>query len=137
MAATYDLALVTPERRHLVTKASFMVLRSRAGDLGILPGHTPLIAPLVPTPVDIRTETGRKWVFVSGGFLEVRPERVTVLARTAEDAEKIDVARAERAKARAEERIASPAEGVDITRAKAALARAEGRLKTVMEAKEA
>lgn len=132
----YDVEVVTPERRFLTGRASFMILRSTDGDLGILHGHTPLVTGLVPTPVDLRLEEGRRFVHVSGGFLEVRPERVTVLARTAEAAEDIDVGRAEAARDRAQERLRSPGPDVDVKRAKEALARAEGRLKTVQAAKE-
>lgn len=131
----YDLEVVTPERRVLTAKCSFMILRSADGDIGILPGHTPLITGVVPTPVDLRLEDRRAFLYVSGGFLEVRPEKVTLLARTAEAPESIDVDRARAAKARAEERLRAGGEDTDIQRAKAALTRAEARLKTVLLAK--
>lgn len=127
----YDLEVVTPERIILQEPCSFLILRSLDGEIGVLGGHTPLITGLVPTPVDLRLESGRLFVAVSGGFLEVRPDKVTLLARTAERAEEIDLARAEAARERAQALLDQAPPGADLPRAQAALKRALARLKTV------
>jgi len=126
---TLRLEIVTPERKVFSEDVNFLVAPGVDGELGILPGHAPLI-----TSLDIgimRVLQGEKWskIVVTGGFLEVRSSRVTVLATTAERAESIDVARAERAKRRAEERLAQRKEDLDVLRAELALKRAIIRLK--------
>ncbi|MHB1981219.1 MAG: ATP synthase F1 subunit epsilon, partial [Sulfobacillus sp.] len=96
-----------------------MILRTEDGEIGVLHGHTPLVSPLVPTMVDLRLEQdseGRRYLAVSGGFLEVRAEQVTVLARTAEWAGDIDQERAQSALMRAEEHLADS--GADRQRAR-------------------
>lgn len=127
---TYSVAVVTPEKAVFEGEASFVLLRSTEGDLGILKGHTPLVTELVAWPLEVRTEQGPRRYAVSGGFLDVRPERVTILARTAETPEEIDRPRAERALERAKKRLEDDKKAdVDRSRAKEALQRAEARLK--------
>jgi F-type H+-transporting ATPase subunit epsilon len=127
--ATYRAEIVTPERHVYSAEVEMTILTGSEGDLGVLAGHIPLVTAVVPCPVEIHEANGEvRFVAVSGGFLEVRGDRLTILARTAERAEDIDVARAEAARARAEEHLARP--GSDSARARAAKARAEARLRT-------
>ena len=100
------------------------------GELGILPHHAPLMTALVPGEIVIR-KTGQEDVLmaVGGGFMEVRPDRVTILADSAERAEEIDVARAEAARQSAQQLLSGRPSGVDIVRAENALRRSQIRLK--------
>lgn len=127
--STIKLDIVTPERKVYSDEVEMVVARGVEGDLGILPKHMPLVTPLKISGVKIRKEGQEIWVAVSGGFMEVTPERVTILAQAAELPEEIDVARAEQAKARAEQRLAqSGREDIDYARAQRALQRAINRL---------
>jgi F-type H+-transporting ATPase subunit epsilon len=126
---SYQLRIVTPERPFFEGACTFLILRTEDGEIGVLHGHTPLVSPLVPTMVDLRLEAdseGRRFLAVSGGFLEVRAEQVTVLARTAEWAGDIDQERAQSALMRAEEHLADS--GADRQRARFAKRRAQARL---------
>ncbi|MCX7970075.1 MAG: F0F1 ATP synthase subunit epsilon [Negativicutes bacterium] len=128
MAGTFEFTLVTPERVVYAKPANMLIARTTEGDIGVLPSHARLMAALKSWPVRIMTDDGRQVAAVSGGFIEVRPDRVTVLADTAELAGNIDVGRAQAAKERAESRLRDRGEGVDIARAERALRRAEARL---------
>ncbi len=102
------------------------------GEFGILVGHTPFMTSLNTGAIHYRDENGKEqFVFVSGGFAEALPDKVTVLAESAERMEDIDVARAKEAVERAEKRLAEgrAKEKVDIARAKAALDRAVVRIR--------
>jgi len=98
------------------------------GQLGILPHHAPLMTMLQPGELLVRKGGEEFFLVVSGGFLEVRPDRIIVLADAAERVEEIDIARAEEAKRRAEERLRQHAPDIDSTRAEAALRRSLVRL---------
>jgi len=135
MASTVPVAVVTPERELARQDAEMVIVRGAAGDLGILPHHIPLVTPIKPSVLEIRLPGGRERYAVTGGFLEVRGDLVTVLARTAERPEEIDTARAEAAKERAEERLRDRAADVDMVRAELALQRALVRLQVAEEAK--
>ncbi|MFD2368435.1 F0F1 ATP synthase subunit epsilon [Brevibacillus sp. GCM10020057] len=121
--------VVTPERVVYSGQAEMVIARGVAGDLGILPNHMPLVSPLKTAPVRIKTE-GEKEVkmAVSGGFMEVRGDKVTILAETAELPGDIDVERAKAAKERAEKRLAEKYPDLDVQRAERALQRAMARL---------
>lgn len=93
------------------------------GELGILPRHVPLITTLQPGELRVKQGGSETSILVSGGFMEVTPEKVLVLADAAERSEEIDLARAEEARRRAQERLASGAIGIDQARATAALQR--------------
>ncbi len=84
----------------------FIVARGAEGELGILPRHAPLITTLKPGPLMLRSQRQERFLFIDGGFLEVLPDRVTVLATGGEPAEAIDIAQAEQARRAAEERLA-------------------------------
>jgi F-type H+-transporting ATPase subunit epsilon len=121
------LSLVTPERKLLEEAVEEVVLPGSEGYLGVLPGHAPLLTGLKTGELTY-TESGRRHAcFVTGGFVEVLPDRVSVLADVGERAEEIDVERARAAKDRAEKRLKG-GEDVDWDRARAALSRALARI---------
>ncbi|MDD5191185.1 MAG: ATP synthase F1 subunit epsilon, partial [Dehalococcoidales bacterium] len=96
---------------------------------GILPRHTQLMTALQPGEIRIRKGAQEFSLVVTGGFLEVKPDRITILADAAERAEEIDIARAEAARKRAEERLSKRTADMDVARAEAALRRSLTRLK--------
>lgn len=126
--ATFKVDIVSPEGIGYSAEATFVLARTTGGDIGILAGHAPLIGALKVHPVTIRTEQGEEVFAVSGGFIEVQPDRVTILATAAERPEDIDADRAQASLARAEKRLAEQAEGTDIARAKTSAERARMRL---------
>jgi F-type H+-transporting ATPase subunit epsilon len=106
-----------------------VITKAQSGELGILPGHIPMVAPLNIGAVRLKKDGKTEFVAVSGGFLEVRPDQVTILAQSAEIASEIDVERAVRAKERAEQRMNDQKlEHTDFRRAELALQRAINRL---------
>jgi F-type H+-transporting ATPase subunit epsilon len=121
-----ELIVVTPERQLLRETVVEVTIPGMDGALGILPGHAPLITELGIGELSYRTTTTSHPVLLAvvRGFAEVLPDRVTLLAETAERAEEIDLARAEAAKARAEQRLASNDTNIDWDRATVALQRA-------------
>jgi len=125
------LEIVTAERVVFSDDVDVVVAPGVEGQLGILPHHAPLMTMLQPGELQVRKGGEEFSLAISGGFLEVRPDRVIVLADAAERAEEIDIARAEAAKRRAEERLKHPTPEVDTARAEAALRRAIARLQVV------
>jgi F-type H+-transporting ATPase subunit epsilon len=124
-----QLEVVTPERELVHQSALAVSVPAKNGYLGILPGHAPLLSELQPGELTYTEDHVARSLSVSWGFVEVLPERVIVLAQTAERAEEIDVARAQRAKQRAEDRLNNvTATDIDFERARAALERALARL---------
>ncbi len=128
MAKTIRLDIVTPEKLVYSEDVNMVIARTTSGDIGILPGHAALVAALVIWPLRIITDNGEMKVPVCNGFIEVQPEKITVLANTAELPHEIDIARAESAKERAENLLRSNQEKIDVARAEAALKRAMIRL---------
>jgi F-type H+-transporting ATPase subunit epsilon len=121
--------IVTAERVVYSMDADAVVAPGIEGQLGILPHHAPLMTALQAGELVVRHGNEEDTLAISGGFLEVRPDRVIVLADSAERAEEIDIARAEAARQRAEQRLKDrKLEGLDETRAEAALRRAMARL---------
>jgi len=120
-----ELIVVTPERQLLRESVVEVTVPGLEGQLGILPGHAPLMTELGIGELAYRTSTSSQPIVLAviSGFAEVLPDRVTVLAETAERAEEIDLARAEEAKARAEKRLASGDTNIDWDRANIALQR--------------
>lgn len=104
--AKLQVELVTAEGRVLSEEADFVLAPGLGGELGILPRHIPLLTPLRTGEVMIRNQGQESYLVVAGGFLEVLPDRVVILADAAERAEDIDEARAEAARHRAEELLA-------------------------------
>jgi F-type H+-transporting ATPase subunit epsilon len=129
------LEVVTAERIVYSDDVDIVIAPGREGELGVLPHHAPLMTTLMPGELLARKEGEEYRLAISGGFLEVRPDRVIVLADTAERAEEIDIARAEAAKKRAEERLSHPSSEVDAARAEAALRRALARIEVVSRRK--
>jgi F-type H+-transporting ATPase subunit epsilon len=128
MADTFQLEIVTPEKMVVRDQAEEMQIPGKNGYLGILPGHAPLISELAVGEISYRNGGTTHHLSVAWGFAEVLPDKVTVLAETAERADEIDVKRAQEAKQRAEERLKSGNTEVDYSRAEVALQRAESRL---------
>jgi F-type H+-transporting ATPase subunit epsilon len=128
MADVLQLEIVTPERLVEKDVVEEIQIPGKNGYLGILPGHAPLITELGVGEISYKASGMDYHVAVAWGFAEVLPDRVTVLAETAERAEDIDVERARKAKERAEERLRSASGEVDYQRALVALQRANARL---------
>ena len=128
LPTSLTLEIVTPDQSLVTDKVEEVQVPGSEGYFGVLPGHTPLLATLATGELWYRQGSARYYLAIAGGFAEVLPDRVTILAQIAERAEDIDVARAQRAKQRAEERLAKPAEAVDYERAQASLLRATIRL---------
>jgi len=123
------LDIVTAERTVYSDEVDIIIAPGVEGQLGILPHHAPLMTILQAGELVVRKGSQEESLAISGGFLEVRPDRVIVLADSAERAEEIDLARAEAARKRAEERLrAGKAGTIDETRAEAALRRAITRI---------
>jgi len=118
------LEFVTPERPIVHDDVDEVVLPGEEGAIGVLPGHAPLLAALKAGEIWYRKGAEKKYAFIAKGFAEIVPDRVSILAHVAERAEDIDLARAEAAKRRAEERITKPSSEIDIERARVALLRA-------------
>ena len=123
-----DFEIVTPERLVLSETVDEVVLPGTEGYLGVLPGHTPLLSGLMPGQVSYKAEGKERFLAVSGGFAEVLPHRVTIVAQTAERAEEIDVARAERSRDAAERSLKGQADEHDLLEAGARLKRAVTRI---------
>jgi F-type H+-transporting ATPase subunit epsilon len=127
--ATFRLEIVTAERMVYTDEVSTVVAWGVEGQLGILPHHAPLMTMLQPGDLMIRKDKEEEYFAISGGFLEVRPDKVIVLADACERADEINVARAEEAKKRAQETMKAAPLTVESAAAEAALRRSLARLK--------
>jgi F-type H+-transporting ATPase subunit epsilon len=127
--AKLKFEIVTAERIVYSDNVDIVIAPGIEGQLGILPSHAPLLTMLQPGELVVRKEGEETAMFVSGGFLEVMQNRVTVLADVAERAEEIDIVRAEEAKHRAEEQLKVRPPEMDLAAAEAALRRSLVRLK--------
>ena len=132
LPAKLTLEIVTPDRAIVREEVDEVFLPGSEGYLGVLPGHTPLLATLKVGQLWYRLGQEKRYLAIAGGFVEVLPDHVTVLARVAERAEEIDVARAEAAKKRAEARLAQPPPEVDLERVQYALSKALVRLQVAV-----
>jgi F-type H+-transporting ATPase subunit epsilon len=134
MADSFKLEIVTPEKKVVDTAAEEVQIPGKNGYLGVLPGHAPLITELAVGEITFRENSGsgsnsnEQRLAVAWGFVEVLPNKVTILAESAERPSEIDVERAREAKVRAEQMLASGDITVDVERALDALRRAETRL---------
>jgi F-type H+-transporting ATPase subunit epsilon len=126
---TIKVSVVTPDGPVYESDVEMVSTKAKSGELGILPGHIPMVAPLAIGTVRLKNGGNTEQVAVTGGFLEVRPDKVTVLAQAAELGVDIDVARAQAAKERAESRLQAKDATTDLQRAELALQRALNRLK--------
>jgi|SRR5579871_6144284 len=128
MADTFKLEIVTPEKKVVDTAAEEIQIPGKNGYLGVLPGHAPLITELSVGEIKYRENATEQHLAVAWGFAEVLPDKVTILAETAERPNEIDVERARKSKERAEQRLTSGDTSVDVDRALDALHRAETRI---------
>ena len=129
------LEIVTPDRAVVREDVDELQVPGSEGYLGILPGHTPILATLKVGELWYRIGTDQHFLAIAGGFVEVLPDRVTVLAQVAERAQDIDVARAEAAKKRAEERLARAVPDIDFERARIAMMKSLIRLQVASRAR--
>ncbi|WP_297963486.1 ATP synthase F1 subunit epsilon [uncultured Anaerovibrio sp.] len=135
--ATIKLEIVSPDKVVYSADIDMLIVRSTDGELGILPHHAPLVTGLVPHAMRVKLEGTEKLVAVGGGFMEVQPEKISVLASVAELPEEIDEARARKSMERAKQRIHDYKAGgeargdINLLRAEASLQRALARLKAL------
>ena len=130
-----QLQIVSADRSLLNETVDEVVIPGFDGYFGVLPGHTPMLAVLQVGELWYRQGQEKHYLLIAFGFAEVLPDRVTILAQTAEKAEEIDLARAEAAKKRAEERVARPMVDIDAERARIALLKALIRLQVASRAR--
>jgi F-type H+-transporting ATPase subunit epsilon len=135
MASQLTLSIVTPEREIVRVQVDEVELPGSEGYFGVLPGHTPMLATLTVGRLTYRSGTDTQALAIAFGFAEVLPDTITVLAQIAERAEDIDVARAEAARKRAEERLARNETDLDYQRARTALDKAASRLQVASRAR--
>jgi F-type H+-transporting ATPase subunit epsilon len=134
------LEIVTPDRALLRDEVDEVVVPGSEGEFGVLPGHTPLLSTLKVGELWYRQGQEKHYLAIAFGFVEVLPDRVTVLAQVGERAQEIDVQRAERAKQRAEQRLAQAQPHLtqvdfDIERARIALMKSLLRLQVASRAR--
>ncbi|MGB8065370.1 MAG: F0F1 ATP synthase subunit epsilon [Candidatus Sulfotelmatobacter sp.] len=128
MSDRFQLEIVTPEKKVVETAAEEVQIPGKNGYLGVLPGHAPLITELSVGEITYRENSTLQRLAVAWGFAEVLPDKVTILAESAERPAEINVDRARKAKERAEQRLTSGDTSVDVDRALDALHRAQSRL---------
>jgi F-type H+-transporting ATPase subunit epsilon len=131
MAENIRLEIVTPEKSVVSEEARIVMAPGELGEFGVLSGHTPFMTSLKIGSVRFEDSSGtERFVFVSGGFAEALPDRVTILADSAERRKDIDIERAKASMQRAESRLVKTSDPeIDYTRARAALLRALYRLR--------
>ncbi len=137
MAITVHCDIVSAEESLFAGLVERVVAAGQLGDLGIEPGHAALLTPLKPGPVRIVKQGGEEEIiYLSGGFLEVQPGSITVLADTAVRADDLDEAAAEEAKAHAEKMLENQSSELDYTLALTQLAEAAAQLRTIQQIRE-
>ena len=130
-----QLQIVSADRSLVNERVDEVVIPGANGYLGVLPGHAPLLALLGAGELWYRQGPEKHYLSVAFGFAEVQPDRVTILAQIAERPDDIDVARAEAAKRRAEERLTQPMAEIDFERARLSLLKALVRLQVASRAR--
>lgn len=130
-----SLEIVTPDRAIVQEQVDEVEIPGSEGYFGVLPGHTPLLSSLKAGELWYRKGQEKFYLSIAFGFAEVLPDRVTILADTAERAEEIDVARAEMVKRLAEEQLAKPQIDMDFERARISLMKALVRLQVASKAR--
>ena len=130
-----QLQIVSADRLLVNEQVDEVQIPGSEGYLGVLPGHTPLLAMLQVGELWYRQGQEKHYLSIALGFVEVQPDRVTILAQIAEPAHEIDLARAEAAKKRAEERLAKPTADMDFERARIAMLKALVRLQVASRAR--
>ena len=129
MAKTITLEIVTPDKMVLKEEVDYVGAPGINGEFGVLPNHIPFLSALGIGSLYYKLNGKKYYVFVAGGFAEVSPTKVTVLAEVAEKAEEIDLERARKAQERAEQRAKQQQEKLDHAAVQAAMARAFHRMK--------
>lgn len=135
MARTIRIEVVSSEKSLYEGEAALVVAPGEAGELGILPGHAPLLARIKPGVLKIVPPEGgeEEFIYVSGGVLEAQPDKITILADVAERGDALDEARAEEARRAAEEKIQRGEAGMDYAAAQAELAQAVAQLRAIQQ----
>jgi F-type H+-transporting ATPase subunit epsilon len=128
LPTSIELRIVTPDKLLVKEQVDEVEIPGTEGYFGVLPGHTPMLASLAVGEMWYRKGQEKTYLSLAYGFCEVLPDRVTILAQLAERAEDIDIARAEEAKKRAEQRLAQAKGDVDYERARTALVKSLARL---------
>jgi F-type H+-transporting ATPase subunit epsilon len=126
---TIKLEIVTAERQVFSDDVTAIIAEGTEGQMTVLPKHAPLITMLAPGELIVRKEGDEQYMVISGGFMEVMPEKVIVLADACERSDEIDLERATAAKQRAEERLKGMTTELDQSRAEAALRRSIARVR--------
>jgi F-type H+-transporting ATPase subunit epsilon len=135
MAKTFKLQLVAPDRPSITEEVTAVILPGEVGEFGVLAQHMPLISTLKPGTLEVTKDGVKEFYFIAGGYAEVNPTSVIVLAEEYEKSETIDVERSVLSKKQSEEKLAAKAEGVDLLKEKHVLSRNNARLQTVEKAK--
>lgn len=125
---TVKVNIVTPDGPVSETEADMVIAATETGEIGILPGHIAMVAPLQIGALRLKKDNSTVHVAVHGGFIEVRPDVVTVLAQQAELASDIDISRAQRAAKRAEEKLQAKTDKLEAQLAELDLKRAINRI---------
>ena len=131
--STIKISIVSSSEEIYSGEATMVFATGSLGELGIAPGHTPLLTGLAPGPVRVQNGSEEETFFCSGGFVEVQPNMVTILSDTAERADNLDESEALKAKEAAEQSLADQQSTIDYTKAAAQLAEAVARLKTIQK----
>ncbi len=126
--AKVQLDITTPRRVVYSNEIDMLIARAIDGNIGIMPGHTPLVTALENSVVRVKNNDEEIPIPISDGFLEVKPDKINLIVRTAELPEEIDLQRAKKAKERAERRLREEKSKVSQARAEAALDRAVSRI---------
>ncbi len=129
MASTVNLEIVTPDRKLLSEDVEYVAAPGVSGEFGVLPNHIPFLSALGIGSLYFKQNGKRYYVFISGGFAEVNPDKVSVLAEIAEKAEEIDLEKARNAREKAEKRLAEQQDKEAYARAQAAIAHSMHRIK--------
>ena len=125
--------IVSASKEIFSGEADMVFATGTLGEIGVAPGHSPLLTGLLPGPVRVASGSAEDTFFCSGGFIEVQPDVVTVLSDVAERADDLDEAKALKAQEEAEQKLANQTDDVDYARAAAQLAEAAARLKTIQK----
>jgi F-type H+-transporting ATPase subunit epsilon len=137
MAATVHCSIVSAEKEIFSGLVEMVVATGTIGELGIMPGHTPLLSGVKPGPVRLKLEGGEEEIFfASGGFIEVQPTQITILADTAIRADDIDEAAASEAQQKAERELADNRSDIDFARVSSDLAEQAAMLRTIRKHRE-
>ena len=131
--STIKINIVSSSEEIYSGEATMVYAIGTLGELGIAPGHTPLLTGLAPGPVRIENGSEEEAFFCSGGFIEIQPDLVTILSDTAERADGLDEAEAIKAKESAEQDLANKDAALDYAKAASQLAEAVARLKTIQK----